>query len=169
MLTALLLLGQAAPARAEEQVPAAPPWTVASWGRCPPWFCETGWYASPAVADLDGNGQVEVYWGGYTLIAINGGDGAILSIRPRGSSERLWPGIVAADLDGDGVEEVVTASGDGKLSVYGPGLLPIAPWPKDPTGGGDELRSLAVADLDGDGDGEIAVCSTPFRQPVVCL
>jgi len=157
----LFLLGATAAAAAVDEIPTAPPWNIAfKWQRCPNWYCETGWYASPAVADLDGNGQREVYWGGYTLMAVNGADGTIRAIRPQGSSQRLWPGIVAADLDNDGTQEVVTASGNGKLSVYGPGLAPIAPWPKDPTGSGNELRSLAVADLDGNGDQEIAVCST---------
>ncbi|HEY4721180.1 MAG TPA: hypothetical protein VII92_05000, partial [Anaerolineae bacterium] len=44
------------------------------WQRCyptPPW-CETGWYASPAVADVDQDGQFEVLWGGYTLMTVNG-------------------------------------------------------------------------------------------------
>jgi uncharacterized repeat protein (TIGR01451 family) len=157
----LIQLGTATAVLAADQPPAAPPWTVAfKWQRCPTWYCETGWYASPAVADLDKDGQREVYWGGYTLLAVNGGDGTIRWARPQDSSERLWPGIVVADLDQDGSEEVVTASGDGQISVYGPGLLPVAPWPKDPTGSGNELRSLAVADLDADGDLEIAVCST---------
>lgn len=38
----------------------APP--VFEWSRCPDSFCETGWYASPAVGDVDGDGQVEVVW-----------------------------------------------------------------------------------------------------------
>ena len=162
-LAALLILwdGARQTARGVEPQPAAPPWTVTfKWQRCPPWYCETGWYASPAVADLDKDGQNEVYWGGYTLMAANGADGTVRSIRPQGSSQRLWPAIVVADLDNDGTDEVVTASGNGQLAVYGPDLLPLAPWPKDPTGSGNELRSLAVADIDGDGDQEIAVCST---------
>lgn len=36
-------------------------------------WCETGWYASPAVADLDKDGRQEVLWGGYTgsYLAVN--------------------------------------------------------------------------------------------------
>ena len=70
------------------------------WQRCPAWYCETGWYASPAVADVDQDGQVEALWGGYTLMSVNGRTGAIEWNQPRGSSSRLWPGIVVADLDG---------------------------------------------------------------------
>jgi uncharacterized repeat protein (TIGR01451 family) len=154
-------LAVAVGASAADQTSSAPPWTVTfKWQRCPSWYCETGWYASPAVADLDKDGQAEVFWGGYTLMAVDGATGAIRWTRPRGSSERLWPGIVVADLDNNGTQEVVTASGNGKLSVYGPGLTPVGGWPQDPTGTGNELRSLAVADLDNNGDMEIAVCST---------
>jgi hypothetical protein len=150
--------------KAGDEVPGAPTtpsWSFAlKWERCPTWFCETGWYASPAVADLDADGEKEVLWGGYTLMAVDGRTGTIRWARPRGSSSRLWPGIVAADLQGDGRTEIVTADGGGKLVVYGPGLTPLSGWPQDPTGTGNELRSLAVADLDADGDLEIAVCST---------
>ena len=161
MAALLASLAVAVGASAADQSPSAPPWTVTfKWQRCPSWYCETGWYASPAVADLDKDGQAEVLWGGYTLMAVDGASGAIRWTRPRGSSERLWPGIVVADLDNNGTQEVVTASGNGKLSVYGPGLAPAGGWPQDPTGTGNELRSLAVADLDNNGDMEIAVCST---------
>lgn len=153
--------GAAAAVQAAEQAPAAPPWTVMfKWQRCPTWFCETGWYASPAVADLDQDGQQEVLWGGYTLLAVDGSSGTVRWSLPRESSARLWPGIVVADLDGNGSQEVITAGGSGRLAVYGPGLTPVSPWPQDPTGTGNELRSLAAADLDGNGDLEIAVCST---------
>ncbi len=157
----LAMLGMATPAGAADQQPVTPPWQVVfKWQRCPSWYCETGWYASPAVADLDQDGQVEVLWGGYTLLAVDGSSGAIRWSRPQNSSSRLWPGIVVSDLDGNGTQEVVTASGNGKLSVYGPGLTPVDGWPQEPTGDGRELRSLAVADLDGNGDQEIVVCST---------
>jgi hypothetical protein len=38
------------------------------WQRCPndPHYFETGWHASPAVADLNHDGQPEAIWGGYT-------------------------------------------------------------------------------------------------------
>ena len=40
---------------------AAPAYTLTlKWQRCPAWYCETGWYASPAVADLDQDGQQKI-------------------------------------------------------------------------------------------------------------
>lgn len=130
------------------------------WQRCPTWYCETGWYASPAVADLDKDGQAEVYWGGYTLMAVNGADGTIRWSASRQNSARLWPGIVAADIDNDGNTEVVTANGGGIITAYGAGLAVKPGWPVNPTGSGNEIRSLAVSDLDNNGAQEVVVCST---------
>jgi uncharacterized repeat protein (TIGR01451 family) len=142
-------------------VTAAPAYTVTQkWQRCPAWYCETGWYASPAVIDVDKDGQVEALWGGYTLMAVNGSNGTIKWIRPQGSSSRLWPGIVVADLDRNSTLEIVTASGNGILSVYNASGQPVSGWPVNPTGTGNELRSLAVANIDTTSDLEIAVCST---------
>ena len=127
------------------------------WQRCPAWYCETGWYASPAVVDVDQDGQVEALWGGYTLMSVNGSTGAIEWIRPQGSSSRLWPGIVVADLDHNGTLEVVTASGNGYVSIYNSnGTVYSGAWPKQ-NFSGSEIRSLAVADLDGNQQMEIAI------------
>ncbi|MFN8597926.1 MAG: FG-GAP-like repeat-containing protein [Anaerolineae bacterium] len=130
------------------------------WQRCPAWYCETGWYASPAVVDVDQDGQVEALWGGYTLMSVNGSTGAIEWNRPQGSSSRLWPGIVVADLDHNGSLEIVTASGNGIITVYDAPNHIMPGWPVNPTGSGNEIRSLAVADIDNNSDLEIVVCST---------
>jgi uncharacterized repeat protein (TIGR01451 family) len=129
------------------------------WQHCYPGnWCETGWYASPAVADLDKDSKPEVLWGGYTLMAVNGSAGTLKwNISNTG---RLWPGIVVADLDHNGSLEVVTANGTGYLNVYNANGSIYSGWPKQPTGTSNELRSLAVADIDNNGDLEIVVCST---------
>ncbi|MEP7357032.1 MAG: FG-GAP-like repeat-containing protein [Anaerolineales bacterium] len=129
------------------------------WQRCPPWYCETGWYASPAVADLNHDGQPEVVWGGYTLMAVNGDTGAIEWNRPR-SNQRLWPSIVTADVFGNGALNVVAASSGGLVTVYDAAGNPAPHWPQQANGMSNELRSLAVADLDGDGQMEIVVATT---------
>ena len=41
-------------------------------GGCYSSWCETGWYSSPAVADLDDDGTPEVIASPYTLFVING-------------------------------------------------------------------------------------------------
>ena len=121
-------------------------------GGCYSSWCETGWYSSPAVADLDGDGTAEVIGATYSIFVLNGVDGSLkLSKDPDGS--RVWPGVVITDLEGDGDLEIITAHGGGYINVF------------DHTGNivwsqhaaTNEFRSLAVADLDGDGDMEIVV------------
>ncbi len=141
-------------------VSAAPPAAVAApvlkwqYGGCQeaPHYCETGWYASPAVADLDGNGRAEVLWGAYSLFALNGSDGSTIWRARNGS--RIWPGVALADLEGNGDLEIVVGRGADQLTVYD--QQGNVQWSRNPFGAG-EVRSLAVADLDGDGPLEVIV------------
>jgi uncharacterized repeat protein (TIGR01451 family) len=72
-------------------------------------------------------------------------------------------GVAAGDVTGDGLTDVVTASGatgsaDAAVRVYrqrtGGGLDPVPALL--PTGGTGHRGAVAVADLDGDGDGDVA-------------
>jgi hypothetical protein len=113
-------------------------------------YCQTGWYASPAVADLDGDGQAEVVWGAYDLVALNGANG---SLKWRAASgQRVWPGVAVADLTGDGTLEVIVGRSGDQVTVYDRfgGVV----WTRNPFGGG-EVRTLAVGDLEKDGTLEI--------------
>jgi hypothetical protein len=124
------------------------------YGGCatPPHYCETGWYASPAVADLDGDGKAEVLWGGYDLLALNGEDGSVQWSAANGS--RIWPGIAVADLDGDGSPEIAVGRGGDQLTLYS--ATGAALWSRNPFGAG-EVRTLAVEDLEQDDDMELIV------------
>jgi hypothetical protein len=118
-------------------------------GGCGSW-CQTGWYSSPAVVDLDGDGEPEVVWAAADVVALRAADGAVVW---RGAGDaRVWAGPVVADLDGDGSPEVAVGRGGGTLAVYGAdgGVR----WSKTLFGGA-ELRTLAAADLDGDGKLEL--------------
>ncbi len=105
-----------------------------------------------ALADLDGDGTSEILAGPSVLSGI---DGSLLGTGTvgRGSPhpwEAGWVGAafpVAADLDGDGQQEVVT--GGGAFALDGTTL-----WS---TGAADGYA--AIADFDGDGDPEVAVTS----------
>jgi len=148
------LLPALLPASAAAGLPAPP---VFEWARCPSGFCEQGWYASPAVADIDGDGQVEVLWGGYRLMAVDGATGALEWSYPAAVSDgRLWPSPALADLDRDGAPEIVIANGSGLVVALDGDGTPRAGFPVQPFPSG-EIRSLAVADLDGDGSDEILV------------
>jgi hypothetical protein len=121
-------------------------------GGCYSSWCETGWYSSPAVADLDGDGTMEIIGATYTIFILNGSDGSLeLSIDANGG--RVWPGVVVADLEGDGDLEIITAHEDGYINVFDHTGNIV--WSQQAAT--NEFRSLAVADLDGDGDMEIVV------------
>ncbi len=115
-------------------------------------YCQRGWYSSPAVADLDGNGQPAVIWGSYDVVALRGDSGSLKWRAPSGN--RVWPGIAVADLTGDGTLEVVVARDSDQLTVYN--RFGNVVWTRNPFSGG-ELRTLAVTDLETGGQLEIIV------------
>jgi hypothetical protein len=122
------------------------------YGGCFTSWCETGWYASPAVADLDNNGQAEVIWGGYDLVVLNGNNGSEKWRATNGS--RIWPGIAVADLTGDNDLEVIVGRGSDQVTVYN--HTGGIEWSRNPFGNG-EVRTLAVEDLETDGNLEVIV------------
>lgn len=144
---------------------AASPRTLAApvlkWthGGCQTTWCRTGWYASPAVADLDNDGKPEVIWTDYRIVVVNGEDGSDQWIVANPGNARGWPSVVVADVDRDGALEIVTAHNSGWVTITRANSTPLTGWPQQPTAG-NELRSLAVGDADNDGDLEILVCST---------
>lgn len=134
---------------------------VLKWenGGCYYSWCETGWYASPAVTDLDGNGTMEILAGAYTLFILSGENGEVLdSIETSGS--RIWPGVVVADLDADGSDEILIAQGGGYLYVLDRSLNII--WSKRPAS--NELRGLSVFDLDGNDTLEVIVTGAVYGK-----
>ena len=109
-------------------------------GGCFTSWCQTGWYASPAVVDLAGDGKLAVVWGSYDLVALEAATGAL---RWRAESDgRVWPSPAVGDLDGDGKLELAVGRGDGTLTVYA--RDGAVRWSATPFGGA-ELRTLAVA------------------------
>jgi len=122
-------------------------------------YCSPGWYSSPAVADLDGDGKQDVIWGSYDVVALNGADGSLKWRAPSGS--RVWPGIAVADLTGNGTLEVIVGRNSDQLTVYD--RFGNVVWTQNPFGTG-EIRTLAVADLESDGRLEILVGSTGSSQ-----
>ena len=174
-VSALQSPGKVAFAEAVAPTPAGEPSSIAApvlkWqnGGCTSW-CETGWYSSPAVADLDGNGTMEVIGSGYAIHVLDGASGALEwrmksgHDRSEGSSAsnvgRTWPGIVVADVDGDGLLEIVTAHSGGYVSVYDHQGYFQSGWPQRPAS--NELRGLSVYDLDNNGSMEIIVTAASY-------
>ena len=135
-----------------------------SYGGCYSSWCETGWYSSPAVADLDGNGTREVIASAYSIVNLDGASGAlnwrVASGHDRSQPTatnvgRTWPNVVIKDVDGDGQLEIISAHSGGFVSVYARDGYFKPGWPQNPVE--NELRGLVVSDLDGNGDMEILV------------
>ncbi len=142
---------------------------VLKWQRagCYSSWCQTGWYSSPAVIDIDGDGRQEVIGAAYSIFVLNGQTGSPEETihaghdidHPGDDVGRTWPDVVVADIDKDGQPEIVTAHSGGWVSVYEHDWKFKTGWPKHPTPD-NELRSLGVYDLNGDGTLEIMVAST---------
>ncbi len=99
----------------------------------------------PVVADLDGDGSIEVVYGATILSAADGGLIGQGSEGAGVSPSYGFPAPAVADLDGDGVQEIVAGN-----AIYGPTgeTLCTTGYPDGYT---------AVADLDGNGFGDVVV------------
>lgn len=128
---------------------------------------ETAWFSSPAVVDLDKNGKKEIVAPFYSTFVYDA-QGKQLSKATATQGRVYAPGVVA-DLDGDGVFEIVVGGNMGTVAAYEwkSGALSIkAGWPASTCSAGQcpEARGMAAADLDGDGKIEVAVTTTNTAQ-----
>ncbi len=170
----IVLLLIATPASGSTQSPSTPlqapqlKWQNAG---CYSSWCETGWYSSPAVADLDKDGKPEVIASAYSIWVLDGDTGQVewkvASGHDRsepGASNvgRTWPGIGVADLDGNGDLEIITAHSGGYVSVYDHSGYFEPGWPQRPTS--NELRGLSIYDLDQDGSMEVVVTGAVYNK-----
>ncbi|MFL5311900.1 MAG: InlB B-repeat-containing protein [Myxococcales bacterium] len=119
--------------------------------------------AYPVLGNFTGTGSgLQVfanYLGQYK--AAYSGNGSVLPGWPIGSFSKTPP--TAADVDGDGVDEIFIEENDGvsvaTMAAYRADGRRLAGWPiTTPTAGG-VLATPAVADLDGDGSLEIITVS----------
>ena len=110
----------------------------------------------PCVADLDGDGRVEVVHTGNPMRAMDPRDGSVLWNRVQNDPSG-FAGCSAFDLDGDGAAEVLYAD----HSAFGilDGATGDVRWVWLGHTSGTAVETPLVADVDGDGSVEILVGS----------
>jgi len=124
---------------------------------------QTGWYASPLIADLDGDGSNELIAAYYSVYLFDSA-GVLLADSDDGDDGRVYAPHVVVDLEGDGSREIIVGRGNQVVAYSWSGMSSALDrrWVADTTTAGNqpEVRGLAAADLDGDGLIEVVATTT---------
>jgi hypothetical protein len=132
---------------------------------------DENWLASPAVVDLDGDGDAEIVAARHSVLYAWDSTGAMIWRAAFGMNAsdpddhgrtRMWASPAIGDFDGDGDLEIAVGSdadgGGPNVAVYGHDGELLPGWPV--TFGDSEVRSITAGDLDGDASFEIVVNKT---------
>ncbi len=124
-------------------------------------------YASPVIADIDGDGELEILQPAATeSVYCFNADGSRVPGWPISIGLKAYSSPAVGDVDGDGDLEIAIASHTWDVSLFDHEGIPLAGWPKSMANNGDFPPSPVLADLTGDGflelvqvgsDGEIMI------------
>lgn len=130
---------------------------------------DTGWFSSPAIVDLsDGHQKTRALVVPSYSIDVFSPSGQRLSHIAEGGAThgRIYAPAPIADLDGDGITDLVVGGSDGTVAAYQwttKGFQLKPGWQGASTcsdGDCPETRGMAAADLDGDGHIETVLTTT---------
>lgn len=94
------------------------------------------------------------YYEDSSTMAIYKGAFQTLAGWPKHASNYIASPATAVDLDGDGIDEIITEEEDWELHAYKADGSVVKGWPVD-LGNGQQVYTPAAADLDGDGKPEV--------------
>jgi hypothetical protein len=143
-------------------------------------YSSGGWYAySVAVADVNGDGKPDIvvasefvindYDNGTVGVLLGNGDGTFQAAVTYGSGGDAARSVVLGDVNGDGKPDVIVSNcgPNDQNSVCSPGTVGVLIGNGDGTfqtavsynSGGNDARSVAVADVNGDSKPDIVVAN----------
>ncbi len=129
---------------------------------------DENWFSSPAVFDLDNDGNNEIIASRHSVLYVWKSDGTPLWRAPAGEnassandhgSFRIYCSPVAGDLNSDGFGEIAVCY-DNKAAVYDYDGNLHPGWPVSFPNSSDEIRSIAACDIDRDRSYEILAVKT---------